>query len=112
MRSGFGRAWRARRWRGRASARTRSRFARGSDASSVSSTMSVMPMITFIGVRTSWLMLARNIDLARVEASAWSRARAPLVDVARALLLRALALADVPPVDHDAADGGIIEEVG
>src|SRR5438094_7294182 len=35
-----------------------------------------------------------------------------LVDVARALLLRARALADVPPVDLDAADGGMIEEVG
>ena len=33
-----------------------------------------MPMMPFIGVRISWLMLARNSDLARVEASAWSRA--------------------------------------
>ena len=35
-----------------------------------------MPMMPFIGVRISWLMLARNSDLARVEASAWSRASA------------------------------------
>ncbi len=31
-------------------------------------------MIAFIGVRISWLMLARNIDLARVALSACSRA--------------------------------------
>ena len=29
-----------------------------------------MPMIAFIGVRISWLMFARNIDFARVAASA------------------------------------------
>ena len=31
-----------------------------------------MPAIAFIGVRTSWLMLARNAVLARLEASAWT----------------------------------------
>ena len=29
-----------------------------------------MPMMAFIGVRISWLMLARNIDLARADSSA------------------------------------------
>ena len=29
-----------------------------------------MPMMPFRGVRISWLMLARNSDLARLEASA------------------------------------------
>ena len=29
-----------------------------------------MPMIAFIGVRISWLMLARNIDFACVASSA------------------------------------------
>ena len=33
-----------------------------------------MPMIAFIGVRISWLMLARNIDFARVADSATARA--------------------------------------
>ena len=30
------------------------------------------PMMAFIGVRISWLMLARNIDLVRVASSALS----------------------------------------
>ena len=34
----------------------------------------LMPMTAFIGVRTSWLMLARNSDLARVARMAVSRA--------------------------------------
>ena len=34
-----------------------------------------MPMMPFIGVRISWLMLARNWLLARLAASAASRAR-------------------------------------
>ncbi|MNN20132.1 hypothetical protein D3C81_1333930 [compost metagenome] len=33
-----------------------------------------MPMITFIGVRISWLMLARKSDLRRVASSASSLA--------------------------------------
>jgi hypothetical protein len=33
-------------------------------------------MTPFIGVRISWLMVARNSLFARVAASAWSRARA------------------------------------
>ena len=42
--------------------------------SSVSSSSSVMPITPFIGVRISWLMLARNSDFAR-EASIASCAR-------------------------------------
>ena len=33
-----------------------------------------MPMMAFIGVRISWLMLARNIDFAAVASSAFSLA--------------------------------------
>ena len=43
-------------------------------SSSVSSSSSVMPMTPFIGVRISWLMLARNSLLARFAASAASLA--------------------------------------
>ena len=32
-----------------------------------------MPMMPFIGVRSSWLMLARNSDFSREASSAWSR---------------------------------------
>ena len=41
---------------------------------SVSSSSSVMPMTPFIGVRISWLMLARNSDFRRADSSAASRA--------------------------------------
>ena len=43
---------------------------------SVSSTSSVMPMMPFIGVRISWLMLARNSLFAALLSSAFSRAAA------------------------------------
>ena len=49
-----------------------SRAARGSEA--VSSSSSVMPSTPFIGVRISWLMLARNSLLARLAPSATSLA--------------------------------------
>ena len=74
-------------------------------------------MIAFIGVRISWLILARNIDLACVASSATSRAwarsacaasnscNAVLGRVARRadLGLGALALGDVTVVDDDPA---------
>ena len=47
------------------------RAARG--VSRVSSASSVMPMIAFIGVRISWLMLARNSPFAAAAASAFPR---------------------------------------
>ena len=40
--------------------------------SGVASSSSVMPSTPFMGVRTSWLMLARNVDLARLASSATS----------------------------------------
>ena len=46
------------------------RYSRCSELSSVSRARSVMPMIPFMGVRSSWLMLARNSLLARLAASA------------------------------------------
>jgi hypothetical protein len=49
---------------------------RWSAASGVSSSRPVMPMIAFIGVRISWLMLARKALLARLAASAASFAAA------------------------------------
>ena len=42
--------------------------------SSVSSNSRVIPMIPFIGVRISWLMLARNSERRRADSSAISRA--------------------------------------
>ena len=65
-------------------------------SSSVSSASSVMPMMPFIGVRISWLMLARNSLLARLAASAASLARC-------SSSWRALDLGDVRPQAHDAA---------
>ena len=47
----------------------------GSSSSRVPSASSVMPMTPFIGVRISWLMLARKSDFARLAASAASIAR-------------------------------------
>ena len=41
---------------------------------SVSSSKSVMPMIPFIGVRISWLILARNSLFNRADSMAVSRA--------------------------------------
>ena len=48
---------------------------RGSSASGVSRISSVMPRIAFIGVRISWLTLAKKASLARLPASASSLAR-------------------------------------
>ena len=53
---------------------TRLRYSRCRGVSSVSRASSVMPMMPFIGVRISWLMLARNSLLARLAASAASLA--------------------------------------
>ena len=57
-----------------ADVRTVPRLSRWSAVSSLSSTRSVMPMMPFIGVRISWLMLARNSLLARLASIARSRA--------------------------------------
>ena len=54
--------------------RTRCRYWRGSSPIGLASTSSVIPMMPLSGVRTSWLMLAMNSLLARLAASAASRA--------------------------------------
>ncbi len=54
-----------------------------SSSSPVSSSMSAMPMMPFIGVRISWLIVARNSDLVRLAASARSRAVSRLCRCAR-----------------------------
>jgi hypothetical protein len=54
--------------------RTMPTNSRCSGVRSVASTSSVMPMMPFMGVRISWLMLARNSLFARLAASAASRA--------------------------------------
>ena len=53
-----------------ADSRAITRYSRCSSASGVCRVRSVMPMMPFIGVRISWLMLARNSLLARLAASA------------------------------------------
>ena len=53
---------------------TMPRYSRCSSSSGVSSSSSVVPITPFIGVRISWLMLARKSDLARLAASASSLA--------------------------------------
>ena len=82
------------------------------------SASSVMPMTPFIGVRISWLMLARNSLLARLAASAaasaWRYARLALEQrVVRPRQVPAgLELAPAQPLAHrrgddrDAARGG------
>ena len=57
--------------------------------SSVSSASSVMPMMPFIGVRISWLMLARNSLLARLASIARSRAATSSALLARSSAVRA-----------------------
>ena len=45
----------------------------GPDARASSSSMSLTPMMAFIGVRSSWLMFARNWDLCRLAcSSSWN----------------------------------------
>ena len=48
-------------------------------SSDSSSNNSLYPMMAFMGVRNSWLMVARNRLLARLASCAWSRARASSV---------------------------------
>ena len=51
-----------------------------------------MPMTPFIGVRISWLMLARNSDLSRTDSSATSRALpSAAATCSRALMSRSIA---------------------
>ena len=47
---------------------------RWSSVSGVSSSSPLMPMTAFIGVRISWLIVARKALLASLAASAWARA--------------------------------------
>ena len=56
--------------------RTCSAYPRWRGRRSVSSSSSVMPITPFIGVRISWLMLARKVDFICEAASAASRAAA------------------------------------
>ena len=53
-----------------------SAYSRCSSSRAVSSRSSLMPMTPFIGVRISWLTLARNIDFILDASSAWSRTSA------------------------------------
>ena len=55
---------------------TASAYLRCSVVSAVRSSRAFMPMTPFIGVRISWLILARNSLLASFAASALSRALA------------------------------------
>ena len=56
-----------------------------------------MPMIAFIGVRISWLMLARNSDFAWVAASAATLARSSSAS-------RPLALDELADLTSDALE--------
>ena len=59
--------------------------------SGVVSSRSLMPMMAFMGVRISWLMLARNSDLARSPASAAFLAAISAVSASlRAVMSRAM----------------------
>ncbi len=82
-----------------------------------------MPMTPFIGVRISWLMLARNCDLARLASSACRARRqgvllglleivGSLLDLLLEMPLIALDLAPVlaEPSDHDFERAGEVSE--
>ena len=56
--------------------RTPSAYCRCVGSSSVVSRRSLRPITPFMGVRISWLMVARNVDFAREAPSAASRASA------------------------------------
>ena len=56
--------------------RTISAYSRCCSFSGVSSSSPVMPITPFSGVRSSWLTVATNIDLAFEASTAWSRASA------------------------------------
>ena len=68
---------------------TVSRHSRVSGCRLVSSASSVIPMMPFIGVRISWLMLARNSLFARLASIALSRAAAMSTFTARSSAVRA-----------------------
>src|ERR1700723_514023 len=57
-----------------------------------------MPMMPLSGVRISWLAIARNRDLARLAAAAWSRAS----DNARSVSVRSV----TSPPTHCISAGG------
>ena len=80
------------------------RYSRCSASSSVSSASSVMPMMPFIGVRISWLMLARNSLLARLAAFGGLLG-------ALQLGFGALAVGDVARVDDDSGQDRIVEVI-
>ena len=75
---------------------TVSRHSRCSMVRLLSSTSSVMPRTPFIGVRISWLMLARNSLLARLASIALSRARVRSVFSARSSAVRASTVCSSP----------------
>ncbi len=56
--------------------RTPSAYCRCCGSRSVVSSRSLRPITPFMGVRISWLIVARNVDLARDASRAASRARA------------------------------------
>ncbi len=62
-----------------------------------------MPSTPFIGVRISWLMLARNCDLSRDASMAWSRATRMAVSTSRRSR-------DVPKHDHRARHLVVVED--
>ena len=64
----------------------------------MSSSSAVMPITPFIGVRISWLMVARNSDLSRDVSSALSRARMRASSASlRSLMSRAITVAYARP---------------
>ncbi len=58
---------------------------RWSSVSGVSSSRPLMPMTAFIGVRISWLIVARKALLASLAASAWARGLLRLLEHLRVL---------------------------
>ncbi len=72
---------------------------RWSSSSRVSSSRSVIPITAFIGVRISWLIVARNADFAAFAASASSRARV----ISSAVRLRSVTSSETPQVAYTTA---------
>ncbi len=63
----------------------------------VSSSSPLMPMMPFIGVRISWLMLAKNSDFTRTDSSAASRASASSASISLRSVMSRMTQMNPPP---------------
>ena len=81
--------------------------------STVEASRLAMPSTPFIGVRISWLIVARNCDLARLAASASSRARTSSASARlRSVMSRKIAVKNSSSPSAHLGDGQLGRELG